>query len=252
MKQPWITVEQVQTAEGPLVLKRRGDDEFLITIAGQVLMPSRATRSEEALATLACEAVANRPGPRVLIGGLGLGFTLRAALDALPADAQVTVAELHQAVVGWCRGPAAPVSGDSLADARVRTEVSDVADVITAGAKRWDAIVLDLYEGPHTPTQGPHHPCYGAEALRRTRRALKPGGVFAVWSEGPDGDANATANHSSPISAQTTASEPALIDGYTDVGTNGPIGEYVHYGITIGGGAGEWAVVELWEVRKPN
>jgi len=68
----------------------------------------------------------------------------------------------------------------------------------------------------------------------------------------PDGDANATANHSSPISAQTTVSEPALIDGYTDVATNGPIGEYVHYGITIGGGAGEWAVVELWEVKKPN
>jgi len=186
MKQPWQTVQQVDTAEGPLVLKQRGDDEFLITIGGQVLMPSRATRSEEALAALACERVADRPAPRVLIGGLGLGFTLRAALDALPAAAQVTVAELHEAVVAWCRGPAAKLSGDALADERVDAVVADVADVIAAGKKRWDAIVLDLYEGPHTPTQGPHHPCYGGEALRRTRRALRTGGVFAVWSEGPD------------------------------------------------------------------
>ena len=186
MKQPWQILEQVETPEGPLVLKRRGDDEFLITVGGQVLMPSRATRSEEALATMACEPVAGQPRPQVLIGGLGLGFTLRAALDALPADAQVTVAELHAAVVAWCEGPAARVSGDALSDGRVETVVSDVADLITKSAKQWDAIVLDLYEGPHTPTQGSGHPCYGSEALRRTWRALRPGGVFAVWSEGPD------------------------------------------------------------------
>jgi len=185
VKQPWQTLEQAETPEGPLVLRQRGT-EFLITIAGQVLMPSRATRSEEALATVACETVAGRPGPRVLIGGLGLGFTLRAALDALPPDARVTVAELHEAVVRWCKGPVAHLSGDAVNDERVDTAIADVADVISGSAGEWDAIVLDLYEGPHTPTQGPHDPCYGHEALRRTLRALRPGGVLAVWSEGPD------------------------------------------------------------------
>lgn len=185
VKQPWKTIEQVDTQEGPLVLRQRGS-EFMITLCGQVLMPSRATRSEEALATLACEAVADWPKPRVLIGGLGLGFTLRAALDALPSDAHVTVAELHEAVVRWCKGPAAELSGDAVNDGRVATAIADVADVITASSGKLDAVVLDLYEGPHTPTQGPNDPCYGHEALRRTLRALRPGGVLAVWSEGPD------------------------------------------------------------------
>ncbi len=185
MKQPWQTIEEVPTAEGALVLKRRGD-EYLITIGGKVLMPSRVTRSEEALAVLGCEPIAGRSRPAVLIAGLGLGFTVRAALDVLPETAQVTVADLHEAVVGWCREEAAGLSGRALDDPRVQTVVADVADVIADGAGRWDAIVLDLYEGPHTPSQGENHPCYGGAALKRTKRSLKPGGVFAVWSEGPD------------------------------------------------------------------
>jgi spermidine synthase len=185
MKQPWLTLETVPTDEGDLVLKRRGD-EFLITVGGQVLMTSRTTRSEEALATLACDPIAHRRSPAVLIGGLGLGFTVRAALDALPRTARVAVAELHEAVIGWCRGEAANVCGRALDDPRVFPEVANVAAVIAAHPARWDAIVLDLYEGPHTPTQGEHEPCYGWTALKRTKRALKPGGVFAVWSEGPD------------------------------------------------------------------
>ncbi len=185
MRRPWQTIEQVDTDEGPLVLKRRGD-EFLITIRGQVLMSSRATRSEEALATLACTPIAGRRSPSVLIGGLGLGFTLRAALDALPRSARVAVAELSEPVIRWCRNEVAVLSGRALDDPRVFPEVVDVATLIRGNPARWDAIIVDLYEGPHTPTQGEHDPCYGWTALKRTRRALKPGGIFAVWSEGPD------------------------------------------------------------------
>lgn len=191
MTRPWQTLDTVDTPEGPLVLARRGEREFLITIDGRVLMNGVANRSELALANLACSepAIAALPAPRVLVGGLGLGFTLRAALDVLPAGARVTVAELNDVVVRWCRGPVAVLTDNALEDPRVEVQVADVAKTIATAASKhtpYDAIILDLYEGPHEATQRANDPFYGATALRTTRAALRKGGIFAVWSEEPD------------------------------------------------------------------
>jgi spermidine synthase len=184
---PWETLETVVTPEGPLELRRRGEGDFLIVIAGRVLMTSAARRSEEALATLACAQLAAGASPRVLIGGLGMGYTLRAALDALPAPAKVVVAELSPEVVTWCRGPLAPLTGAAVDDPRVTIELADVAHVIARAAPgSLDAIILDLYEGPHAATQRRDDPFYGPAALARSRAALAPRGVLAVWSEEPD------------------------------------------------------------------
>jgi spermidine synthase len=183
---PWKTLATVATKEGALQLRQRGEREFLIVIDGRVLMTSNDRRSEQALATLACGGLASAR-PRVLIGGLGMGYTLRAALDALPATAEVTVAELTPAVEDWCRGPLAPLTGGGLQDRRVGVVIDDVARVI-AGAPRghYDAIVLDLYEGPHEATQRADDAFYGRAALERSRVALAAAGVLAVWSEEPD------------------------------------------------------------------
>jgi spermidine synthase len=184
---PWKILDTVVTAEGKLELRQRGDDEFLIVIDGRVLMTSRERRSEEALARYACEPIAKRRRPRVLIGGLGMAYTLRAALDALPSTAEVTVAELTPAVETWCRGPLAILTGGAVLDRRVRVVIDDVARVIaSAPPGHYDAIVLDLYEGPNAATQRKDDPFYGTAALRRARTALAPGGYLAIWSEDPD------------------------------------------------------------------
>jgi spermidine synthase len=184
---PWQTLDAADTPEGRLELRRRGEDEFVLTVGGRVLMSSLAHQTEVAAAEVACRRVAGRPRPRVLIGGLGMGFTLRAALDALPRHARVTVAEIDPTLVRWCRGPLAPLTGSAVDDPRVRVEVADVARVIAqGGSDPWDAIVLDLYEGPRAATQGPDDPFYGRRALAATRAALTPNGLFAVWSEDAD------------------------------------------------------------------
>ncbi len=181
---PWKTLDTVQTAEGPLVLRQRGDT-FHIVIAGRVLMTSAERRSEEALSTLALTGLPR--SPRVLIGGLGMAYTLRAALDVLPADARVTVAELTPVVETWCRGPLAVLTNNSVADPRVRIVIGDVSRMIAkAATASWDAILLDLYEGPNAQTQGRDDPFYGTVALARSRAALSPNGVLSVWSEDPD------------------------------------------------------------------
>jgi spermidine synthase len=183
---PWKTLATVATAEGALELRRRGEREFLIVIDGRVLMTSNDRRSEQALATLACEALA-AASPRVLIGGLGMAYTVRAALDAVPAAAQIVVAELTAAVVDWCRGPLAPLTDAAVLDPRVRVVIDDVARVIAVAPRaHYDAIVLDLYEGPHAATQRADDPFYGHAALKRCHAALAPAGVLAVWSEEPD------------------------------------------------------------------
>jgi spermidine synthase len=187
MTRPWQTLATVATPEGPLELRRRGDDEFLIVVDGRILMTSAARRSEEALATLATPRLRGRRAPRVLVGGLGMGFTLRAALDALPAAAVVIVAELNREIVDWCRGPLAPLTGAATSDPRVTVEVADVAAVIShARPGGYDAILLDLYEGPYEPGRDRRRdadPIFGAAALARAHAALAEGGVFAVWGE---------------------------------------------------------------------
>jgi len=187
---PWETLDRFDSDEGELELRRRGAREFLITARGRVLMNSAASRSETALAESACAELRGRPAPRVLIGGLGMGCTLRAALDALPAGATVIVAELHEAMVRWCRGPLAELTARAVDDPRVELRIGDVAREIGAAAApsatRYDAVLLDLYEGPHPASQPRGHPHYGAAALARAHAALRPGGILAIWSEDPD------------------------------------------------------------------
>jgi spermidine synthase len=187
MTRPWQTLARVETSEGPLELRQRGVDDFLITLAGRVLMTSQARRSEEALATLPLRD--RRPARLgdVLLGGLGMGYTLRAALEVLPANARITVVELNRDVVDWCRGPLATLTDNAVADSRVTVVVGDVADQLRrAAAASYDAILLDLYEGPHAATQSADDPLYGPSALACAHAALRPGGVLAVWSEERD------------------------------------------------------------------
>ena len=183
---PW---EHLGTAIVPggtaeLRLFRRGQ-EFAIRVGRDELMNSRLRGSEEALATLALAAIAGRPRARVLIGGLGMGFTLRAALRVLGPDAAVTVVELVPEVVAWARGPMAQLHEGSLDDPRVTIAVEDVVATIAAGTA-FDAILLDVDNGPDGMTSAGNDRLYSAVGLAATRDALTPGGVLAVWSAAPD------------------------------------------------------------------
>jgi spermidine synthase len=181
---PWKALETITTSEGELQLRQRGPREFLITINGRVLMTSSERTSELAVAALACKELAGHKSPRVLIGGLGMAYTVRAALDVLPKKAQVTVAELTPEVETWCKGPLALLTKGAALDPRVRIVIKDVARVIEeAPAGRFDAIVLDLYEGPHAAQRRENDPFYGRAALQRSYAALATGGVLAIWSE---------------------------------------------------------------------
>ena len=168
---------------GELRLLQRGA-EFSIMLGANELMNSRLSGSEEALAEQACDRIGARPGARMLIGGLGMGFTLRAALARLGADAEVAVAEIVPAVVEWARGPMAALHGESLTDPRTRIFEGDVAAAIAEGA--WDAILLDVDNGPDGISRPGNDRLYGAAGLARARAALRPGGVLAVWSAHPD------------------------------------------------------------------
>jgi len=190
MTRPWVKIETVETAEGPLELRQRGDD-FLMTIAGRVLMSSMLNSSEKALSEMAIERMRAKERPQVLISGLGLGYTLRAALDLLPPRARVAVVEINPIVVRWCQGPLAGLTGNALDDPRVTVIVDDVVEVIrgaanSGGRDRFDAILLDLYAGPNERAQSRHDPFYGPRALERSHAALQKDGVFGIWSEDPD------------------------------------------------------------------
>ncbi|WP_300575039.1 spermidine synthase [Phenylobacterium sp.] len=184
---PWIHLDTAQMPDGggDLRLMRR-DTEFSIMAGSIELMNSRLSGSEEALATLAWARLAGRPAPRILIGGLGMGFTLRAALAVLPADAQITVAELVPAVVAWARGPLAEVFKGGLDDPRVTIHEGDVGPLIAAAPAAWDAILLDVDNGPEGLTRKANDSLYDLPGLARAQTALRPGGVLAVWSSAPD------------------------------------------------------------------
>jgi len=183
---PWVHIDtaDIPGGEGTLRLKRRGT-EFSIMLGDNELMNSRLSGSEQALATIACERLQGRP-PRLLIGGLGMGFTLRAALDKLGPQADVVVAELVPAVVAWARGPMAEVFKGSLDDPRVTIREADVGALIEAGRGGWDAILLDVDNGPDGLTRESNDRLYSAGGLRSAFAALRPGGLLAVWSSGPD------------------------------------------------------------------
>jgi spermidine synthase len=183
---PW---QLLDTAEipggGKLRLMKRGG-EFSIMLGDNELMNSRVSGSETALAALACARIEDRPRPQMLIGGLGMGFTLRAALAALGPEARVTVAELVPAVVAWARGPMAEIFQASLSDPRVLIREEDVGNLIRAGRSTYDAILLDVDNGPEGLTREANNSLYQGEGLQAARSALAPGGVLAVWSSAPD------------------------------------------------------------------
>ncbi|WP_442581824.1 spermidine synthase [Mesorhizobium sp. ASY16-5R] len=183
---PWVQLDKAPVpGGGELRLKQRGS-EFSIMLGTNELMNSRLSGSEEALARLSCEHIRGRPAPKMLIGGLGMGFTLRTALAELGADASVTVAELVPAVVAWARGPMAPVFGGCLDDPRVAIHETDVGDLIRFARSSWDAILLDVDNGPEGLTREGNDALYDFSGLAAAHAALKPGGVFSVWSSGPD------------------------------------------------------------------
>ena len=183
---PWSLLDtaQVPGGDGELRLMRRGA-EFSIRLGQNELMNSRLSGSEQALATIACDRIRARKRPRVLIGGLGMGFTLRAALAVLGTEARIIVAELVPPVVAWARGPLAEVFGDSLTDSRVRICEADVGHLIRGDRSTFDAILLDVDNGPEGLTRKANDALYGVEGLSAAHAALRPGGVLAVWSSGP-------------------------------------------------------------------
>jgi spermidine synthase len=183
---PWETLDTATIPGGAqtLRLKRRGS-EFSIMLGANELMNSRLSGSEEALARLTIERL-RTTAPRVLIGGLGLGFTLRACLPLLPPSAKITVAELVPAVVAWARGPLAALHGDSLADPRVTIVEDDVGAAIRAPGTAWDAILLDVDNGPEGLSRAGNDALYSAPGLAHAHAALAPGGVLSVWSARPD------------------------------------------------------------------
>ena len=181
---PWILLDKAAVPGGSeLRLMRRGA-EFSILSGPTTLMSSRMSGSEIALAELACARIGGRAKCHVLIGGFGMGFTLRAALAKLGKDARVTVAELVPTVLAWARGPMAELSAACLADPRVSIREEDVRGTIASGA-RFDAILLDVDNGPDGLTQGANDELYDHIGLRAARKALRPGGVLAVWSAAP-------------------------------------------------------------------
>ena len=183
---PWVHIDtaKIPGGEGELRLKRRGA-EFSIMLGANELMNSRLSGSEEALASLTCARIVGK-SPRLLIGGLGMGFTLRAALSALGPDAKLIVAELVPAVVAWARGPMAELFAGSLDDPRVTIHEADVGGLIRQATGAYDAMLLDVDNGPEGLSRQANDALYDMPGLQAARKAMKPGGVLAVWSQGPD------------------------------------------------------------------
>ena len=185
---PWLQIDSTPApgADVELRLMQRGA-EFSMMLGSNELMNSRLSGSEEALATLACKRIEAVKRPHLLIGGLGLGFTLRAALAVLGAEARIVVAELVPAVIAWARGPMAGLFGDSLDDPRASIRSADVVEVIQSQRSAFDAILLDVDNGPEALIRKANDALYHPKGLKAIHRALRPGGVLAVWSSGPNG-----------------------------------------------------------------
>jgi spermidine synthase len=182
---PTELLGETEAPDGTHIALTRQDREFIILAGGKPLMSSRMHGSERALATLGCRHVPRRE-PRVLIGGMGMGFTLRATLDGLPGDATVVIAELIPAVVEWNRGPLGALADHPLRDRRVRVAVGDVGETIRAARGAFDVILLDVDNGPDAFTAAGNAGLYDDSGLAAAVRALTPGGVLAVWSAWED------------------------------------------------------------------
>ena len=184
---PWekIDTTRIPGTDGELRLMRRGE-EFSIMLGTNELMNSRLSGSEAALATLAAKKIEKVAKPHMLIGGLGMGFTLRAALAVLGSKSRIVVAELVPAVIAWARGPMAEIFGDSLTDPRVSIRQTDVTEIIRSHRASFDAILLDVDNGPEGLTRKANDALYSSAGLQAAHAALRPGGVLAVWSSGPN------------------------------------------------------------------
>ncbi len=177
---PTEILGRTTTPDGSSLELRRHDGDYVIRADGYDLMISRAHGSEEAMMRLACDQP--RPGMRVLVGGLGMGYTARAVLDFLPEDGQLVIAELVPAVVEWNREYLGPLAGNPLDDPRTELVVEDVVRTIRASNSTFDAILLDVDNGPHAPTQRGNSWLYTTAGLAAITRALRKGGAVAVWS----------------------------------------------------------------------
>lgn len=183
---PWELLGETLTPDGTLMSLARRDTALVIWVGGRILMSSRMHGSEEAMAEMALKHLRTVSDASVLIGGLGMGYTLRATLDLLPADATVTVAELIPAVVEWNSGPLGPLAGHPLQDPRVRVETGDVIATLRTSAARFDAVLLDVDNGPDAFTESSNASLYNDRGIASAKAALKPGGVLAVWSAWED------------------------------------------------------------------
>lgn len=182
----WSLVDSgLVSDDGSKIQLYQRDDEYAIKVGAIQLMSSRMFGSEEALAELGCSSAANRERASVLVGGLGMGYTLAAALRQLKPSAEVTIAELVPIVIRWNQTLLAHLAGRPLDDPRVTVFEGDIAQLLKSGRQAYDAIVLDVDNGPEGLTQRDNNWLYSEAGLRAARRALRPGGVLSVWSEGP-------------------------------------------------------------------
>ena len=183
---PWVHLDTAKVAGGgEFRLMQRGD-EFWIMVGTNPLMTSRVGGSEEILADVACAPLASQPKANVLIGGLGMGFTLRRAQALLAPDAKITVAELVPSIVTWAKGPLAPVFKGCLDDPRVTIVEADVGQLIANARQGYDAILLDVDNGPEGLSRPGNDRLYSIKGLAAAKAALRPGGNLAVWSAHPD------------------------------------------------------------------
>jgi spermidine synthase len=182
---PWETVDRTRAPDGAELVLARRDGEWVVRVAGRTLMSSRVHGSEEALAAIALRGL-TAPPRAVLVGGLGMGFTLRATLDRLPPEARVIVVELVPGLVAWNRGPLAELAGRPLEDPRVRLQQGDVGARIAEARAAYDAILLDVDNGPSALAHAANAGLYGERGARACAAALRGGGALAVWSAGPD------------------------------------------------------------------
>jgi len=180
----WATVERAHLADGTEFVLGRHGDGWVIRAGARVLMSNRMHDSEEALAAIALARV--RDPRAVLVGGLGLGYTARAVLDAVPKETEVTVIELVPELVDWNRGHVKGLAGNPLADPRCRIIVCDVLDILKASPSEFDVVLLDVDNGPQGLTQAKNQRLYGDWGVRVCLAALRPNGVLAVWSRGPN------------------------------------------------------------------
>jgi len=185
---PTVRLGEARTPDGTRIELLRHDGAYLIRADGVELMSTRRHLSEDRLAELACVPIRERPRARVLIGGLGLGFTLREAMRHLAADAEIVVAELLEAVIAWNADPAFELSAEAMRDPRVRVVRDDVSNVLRAESGGFDAIMLDTDNGPEAMIMSENARLYAAAGIATTIAALRPGGVIAYWSVGDDPD----------------------------------------------------------------